>query len=136
MKAARTCSIEGCGSPHHCRGLCDYHYHREWNLKNKEKRNAISKKWSIKNKEKVKSASMQYRNKNKEKIISYNKEWYIKNKENTFYIRKERGRIYIEKLGDGYLRGLFKLPPDTPSNVIDSCRSLMLNVRRMRNERP
>lgn len=31
-KTNRTCSIEGCASPHHCRGWCVKHYHR-WTTK-------------------------------------------------------------------------------------------------------
>jgi len=83
---------------------CKSEYEKEYNKKNKEKRNKSSKNWRENNKEKKKEIDRKYYENNKEKIKKYQKEYREKNidkirKQDKIYREnnKEKIREYREK---------------------------------------
>ena len=59
---------------------CIKEYHKEYQIKNKDKIKDIKKEYGIKNKDEIKRRIQDYQNKNKKKIKEYHKEYNIKNK--------------------------------------------------------
>lgn len=138
----RTCSVEGCDRKHDAKGLCKSHYTLKWQKEHpdqfKKTSQALDKKYRA---DPAKRSAMQartkdWRNRNKEHCYEYSKAYSKNNKNYILSKKNEHNRRKVDKLYDSYIRQVFKLPPGTNGDAIDSGRSLILNVRRMKNERP
>jgi len=88
----KICKINGCNEKHYAKGLCKYHYTKQWRednkehclahrRKNKEKISVRRKKWQAKNREHILQQNKKYRQDHKEYRAEYNKQYQQKNKQ-------------------------------------------------------
>ena len=71
----------------------DSNYFKNYYLKNKERKNLLSKRWYLKNKEKHLESTKKWRLENKDRANITYKKWYLKNKEK---IKKKSKRWYLK----------------------------------------
>ena len=75
------CSVLGCGHPARSKGLCKFHYDKQYQKDHKEEIAIATKKYRTENKEEINNQRKEHRDANKEEINKRNNEWYEKNRD-------------------------------------------------------
>jgi len=78
-----------------CSGRC---YHRNWNIKNREKRKEITKKYREKNRERMRGRTYRWATKNRKRNAKYQRERRLNNPEHTRNIERKYTKTLKGKL--------------------------------------
>jgi hypothetical protein len=91
------CCVEGCEREKHTKGMCQYHYNKEWENNNKDKmleyHRQYQKQYRANNKDKKHEQDKRYYDKNKESVLEYQKQYRVNNKE---LVAERKKRYYID----------------------------------------
>ncbi len=81
MGVKRLCSVEGCGGPHHARGMCKLHYMRWWHSQNQHRSRDYWHKYWLAHPEKVREAIGKYNLAHPGRKNERSRKWRIANPE-------------------------------------------------------
>lgn len=71
-----TCTADDCDGPVKARGLCQRHYMRDWNQRNRLRRRELTKAWRQgKGREREAARAREWKRANRERMLAYNRAW-------------------------------------------------------------